>query len=177
MPSIYYDVKIQEVELHPVLKHIVTRSWDKGGLICQVNGHEDVGLLYHLTNKKSSFHRMMMKYKDGKYRMNVWKESMASFYRRINGRKYGVNQTPRFKWHGWMLFTKAKDQIFIDNRWFQVGYMNQYNLDVEPRDVQREVRNTNWNKVPTGGLPRPYSTKEKEDKFDQHLKGKMANVY
>lgn len=178
MPSIYYDVHVERVELHPVWKHQVIRSWYTGGLMCQIPGHEEIDLLFHLTSPKSAFHKMMMKQADGQYRMKVWKEAMTSYYRRIHGKKHGIKSEPRFKWHGWMLFNKRKDDIAINNRWFQVGSMNPYNLDVEPRDIQREVKNTNWNRVPGGGLSRPFAwDKSREDDFSENTKSRLRNVY
>lgn len=163
--------------MHPELPKVVY-SRDIGGVLCQIPGHEEIDLLFHLTARNSSFEKLMRRHPDGKYRMLVMKESMTSHYRRKHGKKYGIKAPPTFVWHGWSLFSRAKDETFLETRWFQIGELNDYNLDTEPRDVQHEVRSVNWNKIPGGGLERPYSwDKSREDTAEQVIKDKLVKVY
>lgn len=168
-----YKVHVQGVDIHPELLKVV-RYWDIGGLLCQISGTEEIDLLYHLTSRKSPLTNMMKKHPDGKYRMLVWRESMASHY----ARKHGLRKQPSFAWQGWALFTKNKDVILFDTRWFQIGNMNAYNLMTDPRDVQEEVRRKHWGEIPGGGLPVPFAwDKDREDAFEQKIKSEARRVY
>lgn len=175
-----YDVQVESILLHPHSElPIVIRSWELGGVRCHIPGHEEIDLLYHLTAQNSPFHKLMRKHPDGRYRMLVRKESMTSHYRRLHGKKRFLDKMPpTFAWVGYSYFMKQLDQIFIENRWFQVGKMNEYNLDVEPRDIQHEMRGKGWNRVPGGGLARPYSRdSDKEDAVSQRIKSHSYKVY
>ncbi len=130
-----YLIEIEQVKIEKVdgFPHIVwRRPLPHLDFITECQTTAQLELLYNLTDKRTNLlHKALEKMPDSYYRIKAREQS--------GGAKLHNNESIElYKWIGHCLIEKIKDQIFIDQKYFQIGQLNELNL--KRRDVQEEVR-------------------------------------
>jgi len=95
-----------------------------------------VELLYILTDRNEPFmQELMMKLPDQKYRLIF--EEHALIGKALNKKIY--------KYMGYAVVDKKQDHLLFDTKYLTIGHLNALNL--QKRDIQNEVRRSNWKTV------------------------------
>lgn len=96
----------------------------------------DIELLYILCNTNNSNNVLwqMLKNREDKHYMLVCAKQSP--------------YTGRYGYFGYSIISKRRDMIFWDNKYMNLGNMNNYNI--ASRDPIEEVRRGNWRKIPGG---------------------------
>lgn len=121
---------------------------DRGfvGIIQSSTGLEQTEdhIIYNMVVENSPLIKLLKNERDGKFRLIFFKQTPSGV----------ISHKPIFGFYGYAIVSKIKDAILWDNKFFQVGNMNAYNLTL--RDPKEEVRRGNICNTPTGGVDTPW---------------------
>ena len=109
---------------------------------------QEFELIDKLTTNKGAFgassdsllYKILKHYQDGLYRLVIYKQTNSSRMRK----------NPIFAFWGYCLVSKNADMILWETRYFQCGNLVLKNL--ETRNPIEDTRNTNVDKIPSGGV-------------------------